>query len=139
MSVFESCDVGHQLPTLHRDIDLAVLVRYAGASCDFNPIHFDDTYARASGLEGVIGHGMLGMSLVSRAVTDWIGDSARVRELAVRFTGSFRLGDRLTVTGEVVDRQVDDDGRTRLAVRLRCVNDSGREIIGQATAAVISP
>lgn len=139
MSVFETCRVGHQLPTLERDVDLAVLVRYAGASGDFNPIHFDETYARAAGLDGIIGQGMLGLALVSQLVTDWIGDSRCVRELSVRFTGSFRLGDRLIVTGEVIGRTQGDDGQVRLDLQLRCTTGDGREIIGHATAAVVSP
>ena len=129
MTALATCAVGDQLPVLHRDIDLATLVRYAGASGDFNPIHFDETYARAAGLDGVIGHGMLAMGLVSTAVTDWLGDSGQLVGLTGRFVGSFRLGDRLTVTGEIVER----DG-ARVVVRLCCVNDAGTEIIGNASA-----
>ena len=118
--------MGTPIPPLRRDIDLATLVRYAGASGDFNPIHFDDTYARAAGLERVIGHGMLAMALVSEAVTDWVGDSSLLRELSVRFTGSYFLGDRLTVRGEVARREVDADGHMRASsCDLRCV-DRGR-------------
>jgi len=138
MSVLDTCAVGDELPALQQDIDLATLVRYAGASGDFNPIHFDETYARAAGLDGVIGHGMLALGLVSRAVTDWIGDSGLLRSLSARFVSSYRLGDRLTVTGEVVGRTVDEDGLVRVDVRLRCVNDDGVEVIGNAAASASS-
>jgi acyl dehydratase len=136
--VFETARPGDRIPQLCRDIDLTTLVRYAGASGDFNPIHFDESYARAAGLDGVIGQGMLGMGLVSRAITDWVGDSRCVRDLSVRFTGSFHLGDRLTVSATVVDRQVFADGRTQLDLALTCTNQVGIEIIGRASAVLVS-
>jgi acyl dehydratase len=124
--------LGDQIPELHRTIDLQTLVRYAGASGDFNPIHYDERYATAAGLPGVIGHGMLAMALVSEAVTDWIGDSGLVRSVSARFVSSYRLGDVLTVSGEVVGAE---DGLAQLA--LRCVNQDGTEIIGRASATVL--
>src|SRR4249919_1260141 len=89
-TVLETCATGDELPALERKITLPMLVRYAGASTDFNPIHFDDAYARAAGLDGVIGHGMLAMALVAEAVTDWVGDSGRVRSISVRFASPYR-------------------------------------------------
>ena len=64
----------------------ADLVRYAGASGDFNPIHWSDRTATAVGLPGVIAHGMFTMALAGRAVTSWAGDPGAVVEFAVRFT-----------------------------------------------------
>jgi acyl dehydratase len=126
--------VGERIPSLSRRIELSTLVRYAGASTDFNPIHYDESYARTAGLEGVIGHGMLAMGLVSEAVTDWIRDSGLVRSLSCRFVNSYRLHDVLTVTGEIVAMQA---GVVELA--LSCVNQDGVEIIGRASATVTSP
>src|SRR5262249_43922575 len=83
---------GERLPELNRRIDMQTLVRYAGASGDFNPIHYDEQYAMHAGLDGVIGHGMLAMALVSEAVTDWVGDSGLVKSISARFTSSYRLG-----------------------------------------------
>ncbi|TFD85470.1 acyl dehydratase [Cryobacterium lactosi] len=62
------------------------LVRYAGASGDFNPIHYRDDVAHAVGLPGVLAHGMLTMGLAIQPVVDWAGDSARVLDYQVRFT-----------------------------------------------------
>ena len=123
---------GDRIPELHRKIDLHTLVRYAERPGDFNPIHYDQHYATAAGLDGVIGHGMLAMGLVSEAVTDWVGDSGFVRRVSARFTSSYRLGDVLTVTGEVVEIT---DNLAQLA--LRCVNQNGEEIIGRASATVL--
>jgi len=62
------------------------LVRYAGASGDFNPIHYRDDFAVAVGLPGVLAHGMLTMGLAVQCVVDWAGDPARVVDYQVRFT-----------------------------------------------------
>lgn len=62
------------------------LVRYAGASGDFNPIHYRDDVAQSVGLSGVLAHGMLTMGLAVQPVVDWAGDPARVIDFQVRFT-----------------------------------------------------
>lgn len=64
----------------------ADLVRYAGASTDFNPIHYSDSFASGIGLPGVVAHGMLTMGAALSVVTDWIGDPARVRSYRTKFT-----------------------------------------------------
>lgn len=62
------------------------LVRYAGASGDFNPIHYRDDIAQRVGLPGVLAHGMLTMGLAVQAIVEWLGDSGRIVEYGVRFT-----------------------------------------------------
>ena len=62
------------------------LVRYAGASGDFNPIHYRDDIAQSVGLSGVLAHGMLTMGLAVQPVVDWAGDPARIVDYQVRFT-----------------------------------------------------
>lgn len=81
-----SVQVGDQLPSLSMVLHRADLIRYAGASLDFNPIHFDDRVATSVGLPGVIAHGMLTMALAGRVVTEWAGDPGAVLELGVTFT-----------------------------------------------------
>lgn len=68
------------------EISRDTLVRYAGASGDFNPIHYNDEVATSVGLDGVIAHGMLTMGIAINAVVDWIGDPAAIREYSTRFT-----------------------------------------------------
>ena len=79
------------------------LVMYAGASGDFNLIHYDQDFARSAGLGGVIAHGMLTMAIAGRCVTDWAGAGWQVRSLSGRFLHPVRPGDQveitLTVTG----------------------------------------
>ncbi|MFG1908961.1 MaoC family dehydratase [Kribbella sp. NPDC048928] len=79
-------EIGTELPPLTVTLKRDDLVRYAGASGDFNPIHWNDRMAAALGLPGVIAHGMLTMASAVRVVTDWIDDPADLVEYGVRFT-----------------------------------------------------
>ena len=79
-------EVGTELPSLTITLRREDLVRYAGASGDFNPIHWNDRMAAALGLPGVIAHGMLTMASAARVVTDWLDDPADLVEYGVRFT-----------------------------------------------------
>jgi acyl dehydratase len=128
-------DVGPELPTLVMRLTRETLVRYAGASGDFNPIHYSDFHARALGLPGVIGHGMLTMGLALRAVTDWAGDPARVRSAFVRFTRPIPVPDddsgaELIVKGTVTKL---DDGIATVQLDARHGED---KVLGMATAEV---
>jgi len=78
-------EVGQELSPLSVRFTRAALVRYAGASGDFNPIHFSDQFATDLGLPGVIAHGMLTMGTALRVVTDWVGDPSKVISYSVRF------------------------------------------------------
>lgn len=79
-------EVGQTLPVFETLIDRTQLVRYAGVSGDFNPIHHSDHAARALGLEGVIAHGMLTMGVALRAVTQWCEDPARIVRYQTKFS-----------------------------------------------------
>jgi acyl dehydratase len=85
MSVM-SIEVGTRIGELNVSLTRAQLVRYAGASTDFNPIHWSDRAATALGLDGVIAHGMLTMGTALRVVTDWVGDPGAVRRYSAKFT-----------------------------------------------------
>lgn len=81
-----SVAVGDTLPPLVARLTRDRLVRYAGASGDFNPIHWNARVATAVGLPDVIAHGMLTMATAGRIVSDWVGDPGRIRSYEVRFT-----------------------------------------------------
>ncbi|MFG2624326.1 MaoC family dehydratase [Streptomyces sp. NPDC048473] len=83
---FESVEVGTELPAQSFPVTRATLVQYAGASGDFNPIHWNEKFAREVGLPDVIAHGMFTMAEAIRVVTDWAGDPGAVVEYGVRFT-----------------------------------------------------
>lgn len=83
---FENLEVGSIVAEGELLFDRASLVRYAGASGDFNPIHFSDEVARSVGLEGVLAHGMLTMGAALQPLVNWLGDATRVVDYQVRFT-----------------------------------------------------
>jgi acyl dehydratase len=83
---FDEVEVGTGLPPLSVPLQRVNLVMYAGASGDFNPIHWNERFAKAVGLPDVIAHGMLTMASAGRIVTDWVGDPGAVVSYGVRMT-----------------------------------------------------
>jgi len=125
---------GADLPAQTFVVTRATLVRYAGASLDFNPIHWSDRAATKLGLPGVIAHGMYTMALVGRALAVWAGDPAAVREVTVRFTRPVVVPDDddgvEVVIGGVV-RAVDDAGDVHVDIT---AVSGGEKVLGQAKA-----
>lgn len=114
----------------------ADLVRYAGASGDFNPIHWNDRTAIAVGLPGVIAHGMFTMALVGRAVTEWAGAADAVVDYGVRFTRPVVVPDTdegTEIEVSAVVREVTEDGLTRLDLTATC---QGEKVLAQARATI---
>ncbi len=114
----------------------ADLVRYAGASGDFNPIHWSDRFATGVGLPGVIAHGMFTMALVGRAVTGWAGAADAVVEFGVRFARPVPVPDTDEGTEIVVSAKVKDttdDGNSRLAITATC---NGEKVLSLAQAVI---
>lgn len=83
---YDDVEVGTELPGQSFPVSRAALVQYAGASGDFNPIHWNEKFATSVGLPDVIAHGMFTMASAIRVVTDWTGDPGAVAEYGVRFT-----------------------------------------------------
>ncbi|MGP3927388.1 MaoC family dehydratase [Streptomyces sp. 8N616] len=83
---YDEVEVGTELPAQTFPVLRDTLVRYAGASGDFNPIHWNEKFAKEVGLPDVIAHGMFTMAEAIRVVTDWVGDPGAVAEYGVRFT-----------------------------------------------------
>ncbi len=107
--VFEDINIGDEvIDLLKPPITKVQLVRYAGASGDFNPLHTDDDVARAAGFDGVIAQGMLVMGIAAQAVTDWVPKRA-LKKFNVRFRGATRPGDIIRVLGKVKDKRVEDN------------------------------
>lgn len=93
-------DIGTEMPVLvKKPIGIVQLVRYAGASGDFNPLHIDPQAGKAAGIEQ-IAHGMLIMGFVGQAITDWV-PKKYIRKFSVRFAGMTKPGDTVKVTGRV--------------------------------------
>jgi acyl dehydratase len=139
MSAGPNTAKGDELDPTTVRITRADLVRYAGASGDFNPIHWSDRFATGVGLPGVIAHGMLTMALAGRFVTAWAGGPAAVRSLGVRFTRPVVVPD--DDEGAAVDLSgvvsgVTEDGVATVTVTAKF---DGRTVLGKATAEVLLP
>ena len=129
-------EVGTELPTLSVDLQRVNLVRYAGASGDFNPIHWNQRFAQAVGLPDVIAHGMLTMATAGRVVTDWVGDPGALLEYGVRFTRPVVVPDddagaTLEISGKVAEKR--DDGTVRVTLT---ATFAGSTVLGKAQAVV---
>jgi acyl dehydratase len=128
--------VGDVLPPQSFPLTRLSLVRYAGASGDFNVIHWNERTARSVGLPDVIAHGMLTMAEAVRVVTDWAGDPGAVVEYGVRFTRPVVVPDddqgaMVEVTGTVAE--VLDEGLVRVDLT---ATSAGEKVLGQARAVV---
>jgi acyl dehydratase len=135
--------VGDELPTLELRVTRADLVRYAGASGDFNPIHWSDRAATGVGLPGVIAHGMLTMALAGRLLTRWAGDPAAVRSYGVRFTRPVVVPDDdegalVELSGKVTAVSEGADGVPMARVAVTATFD-GKTVLGRATAELALP
>jgi acyl dehydratase len=113
MPAFDDVSVGTELPAQEFQLKRENLVRYAGASGDFNIIHWNERVAKSVGLPNVIAHGMLTMATAGRVVTDWVGDPGKVVRYGVRFSrpvvvADDDIGATLTVSGVVEEKN--DDG-----------------------------
>ena len=129
-------EVGTELPEQTFRVTRADLVRYAGASGDFNPIHWNERFATEVGLPGVIAHGMLTMGLAARAVTAWAGDPGALVEYTVRFGRPVVVPDdgqgaEVTVRGRVA--ALLDENRARVDLT---VTSAGEKVLSLARAVV---
>jgi acyl dehydratase len=128
---------GFELPSLTVTLRREDLVRYAGASGDFNPIHYSDRMATSLGLPGVVAHGMLTMAEAARVVTDWLGDPARLVEYGVRFVKPVPVPDdddgaELLISA-VVASVNDADGTAEIDISTEF---DGQKVLGRARAVV---
>ncbi|GLZ07577.1 MaoC family dehydratase [Actinomadura sp. NBRC 104412] len=109
---YAEVEVGTELPARSFAVDRANLVMYAGASGDFNPIHWRESFAKAVGLPDVIAHGMYTMAQGGRFVTDWVGDPGAVVDYGVRFSAPVVVPDEGGATLEFsgrVEEKLDDN------------------------------
>jgi len=132
-------EVGTELPPLTVNLQRINLVMYAGASGDFNIIHWNQRVAQAVGLPDVIAHGMLTMASAGRVVTDWLGDPGALVEYGVRFTRPVVVPDddqgaTLAITAVVAEKR--DDNLARIDITAK-FNDA--TVLGKAQALVRLP
>ena len=133
---FDSIAVGTELPTADFAVDRLTLVKYAGASGDFNTIHWNERIAVEVGLPNVIAHGMLTMAEAIRVVTDWVGDPGAVVEYGVRFTRPVVVpnddaGAVLSVSAKITELL--EDRCVKVAITCKCQDQT---VLGRAQAVV---
>ncbi|MEV5988704.1 MaoC family dehydratase [Streptomyces sp. NPDC052051] len=133
---YDAVEVGTELPAQSFPVTRATLVRYAGASGDFNPIHWNERFARQVGLPDVIAHGMFTMAEAVRVVTDWAGDPGAVVEYGVRFTRPVVVPDDdqgavVEVSGKVAAKLADNTVRVDLTA-----TSAGQKVLGMSRAVV---
>lgn len=134
--------VGGTLPALRVRITRADLVRYAGASLDFNPIHWNERVAGDAGLPDVIAHGMLTMAHGARLVTNWAGDPGAVIDYGVRFTRPVvvpddEIGATIDFTGEITEVAAAPGGGSGVHATVRITaKHAGQTVLGKAVAVV---
>jgi acyl dehydratase len=133
---YDDVQVGAELPARQFPLQRLNLISYAGASGDFNVIHWNQRIATAVGLPDVIAHGMLTMATAGRVVTDWAGDPAAIVEYSVRFSRPVVVPDDdrgalLDVAATVAEKL--PDRRVRVDITARSGDD---KVLSHATAVV---
>ncbi len=136
---YDEVDVGVELPEVSYPVTRLSLVRYCGASGDFNFIHWNERIAKSVGLPDVIAHGMFTMAQAGRYVCDWAGPRAIVTEFGVRFSAMVVVPDddkgaTIEVSGQVTDKL--DGNLVALALTAR---SAGAKVLTRATAVVRLP
>jgi acyl dehydratase len=135
---YDDVEVGQELPARAFGVRRLDLVKYAGASGDFNPIHWNETFARSVGLPDVIAHGMFTMAQAGRYVTDWAGDPGAVVDIGVRFSSMVVVPDdggaEIDISG-VVEAKLDGD----LVVLTLTTRSAGEKVLTRAKATVRLP
>ena len=136
---YDEVEAGTELPSLTVPVTRATLVQYAGASGDFNPIHWNEKFAKEVGLPDVIAHGMFTMAEAGRFVTDWAGEAATVIEFGVRFSAPVVVPDddqgaTIEVSGTVKEKL--DGNRVVLGLTAR---SAGTKVLSMARAVVRLP
>ncbi|MBU5422042.1 MaoC family dehydratase [Cellulomonas hominis] len=133
---FEELAVGQEVGRREIAVDRSRLVRYAGASGDFNPIHWNERFATEVGLPGVIAHGMWTMGAAVGVVSDWAGDPGAVLDYQTRFARPVPVPDPGAATVEVVATVGALDAETRTARIDLNVTAAGSRVLAKAQALV---
>lgn len=122
--VYDQLEVGQEVATIAvPTVTHANLVRYAGASGDFNPIHNDPDFAKNAGLDGTIAHGMYVMAQIGRLCTTW-ADQRDIRYFGVKFKAMTKLGENLTCYG-TVKKKKEENGEKLVTVTVEAKNEAG--------------
>lgn len=130
LPTFDSVNVGDEIPSLSTPpISRHTLALYCGASGDHNPIHVDLDFAKSSGLDDVIAHGMLSAGYLGRMLTNWVPQSA-IRNWKNRFTAMTLIGDSVTCSGKIVEK-FEKDGEKFIRLELQTNTLQAQTIVAE--------
>lgn len=130
---YESLREGQRLEPLTKPpVTKVQLVKYAGASGDFNPLHTDDEFAKKIGMEGVIAHGMLVMGFLGQYVMELAGSGAELSRFRMRFGAVTRPGDRILCSA-TVEKVFEEHSERYVELKLKAEKSPG-EVVGSGTA-----
>ena len=136
MPRLDEVNVGDQIPPASQTIDQGQLIGYAGASGDFNPLHWQEEFAsQVSPTGGIIAHGMYNMGLVSRVVTGWAGGPENVLKLSASFRAPCPVGATVTFGGEVIE--IDQEQSTATLAVWAELEDGSKVVDRKASRAII--
>lgn len=133
---FEDVQIGEEIPRLvTAPVTHLQLVRYAGASGDFNPLHTDPKIGEMIGVGGIIAHGMLIMGFVGQMLSNYVGPQA-LKKFGARFKGMTHLDDVITCTGTITEKY-EENGEGRIAGKVQAADQNGDiKVTGTFVAAV---
>ena len=135
---YQDVAVGSEIPPLVKQPTTRQLVMWAGASGDYNPIHYDKDLAQSRGLPGVIVPGQLAGSFLGQLITDWIGEQGRLSKLSCSYKGMNLPGEALTCGGKVSQKYV-EQGEHCVECNLWVENEKGEKTVtGMATVVLPS-
>jgi hypothetical protein len=145
---WEDVDVGYQLPTLEKIADSLMLVKWAGASGDFNPHHYEEQFAQTQGTDGVIVHGLLKHAWLIQLVSNWMGDEGFMKKFSCQYRGIDRPrkmktmnepqdGDTWQCVGKVTNKYTEGDDHL-VDLEIGVMNGAG-EPTTPGTATVVLP
>jgi acyl dehydratase len=139
MTKFADVTVGAELPLVSYPVNRLSLVKYCGASGDFNVIHWNERIARSVGLPNVIAHGMFTMAQAGRYVTDWAGDAGALVEFGVRFSAMVVVPDDDTGATIEVSGTVEEKLDGNLVAVALTARSGGAKVLTRARAVVRLP
>ncbi len=128
---FDSLNVGDKIPGLKTpSVSRHTLALYCGASGDHNPIHVDLDFAKSSGLDDVIAHGMLSAGYLAQMLTNWVPQSA-LKSFNNRFIAMTQIGDTVSCSGEIVEK-FEKDGEKFIRLELYTNTPQAQTIVAEA-------
>ena len=134
---YEDVVGGSEITPLVKQPTTTQLVMWAGASGDYNPIHYDKDYAIKQGLPGVIVHGQLAGAFLGQMITDWAGDDGSLKKLSLSYKGKNLPAEDLTCRGTVIKKYIEEDQHL-VALKIWAENPAGEQTL-TGTAVVSLP